>query len=193
MFTARRVMSAAAAATVVAASLAGCSLVEVAPPAPLSGLAACALGSTWNLDTAKLAQDVQAELGTRGITATVAADGSQTLDWDLESHIVLTADYTLTITDGEGETQRVVTDKHSGTSTGIAYINGEVAIPRNWDAKDLVVTTTATQAGAPLEAVPYTLVRTDIDDSVGVQLTCDGSALTTQQRGSDLILSWSKK
>jgi len=193
LFTARRVMAAAAAATVVGASLAGCSLVEVAPPEPLSGLAACVLGNTWNLDTAKLAQDMQTELGGRGITATVAADGTQTLDWNLESDVVLTADYTLTITSGAEGDQTVVTDKHSGKSTGIAYINGEVGIPRDWSAKDLKVTTTATKAGAELEALPYTLPRTDIDDSVGVQLTCDGSALTTQQRGSDLVLTWSKK
>ena len=182
----------AAAAVIVATSLAGCSLVEAAPPAPLTGIAACALGNTWKLDVAKLAADLQAELLTRGVTALVVADGSQTLDWDIESHVVLDTDYTFTLTSGPDDQKMVVTDKHSGKATGIAYINSEVAIPRDWDASGLNVTTTAALNGVEQETVPYTLHQTDIDDSVGVELTCDGGTLTTHQRGSDLTLTWTK-
>jgi hypothetical protein len=191
MFTARRATGAAA-ALLVAASLTGCSLVETSPPAPLTGLAACALGNTWKLDTAKLATDVQAELLSRGIATVVVADGSQTLEWDLESHVVLDSQYTLTLTSGPEDQKTVVTDKHAGKSTGIAYINSEVAIPRDWDASGLNVTTTATLNAAPVEAVPYAPAHIDIDDSVGIELTCDGGALTTHQRGSALTLSWTK-
>lgn len=162
-------------------------------PAPLTGIAACALGSAWSLDTAKLAQDLQAELGTRGVTATVAAEGSQTLNWDLNSKIVLDTDYTLTYTSGPDDQKMIITDKHSGKATGIAYINSEVAIPRDWDASGLNVKATATLNGAEQESLPYTLLPTDIDDSVGVELTCDGATLTTHQRGNDLTLTWAKK
>jgi hypothetical protein len=192
LLTARRATGAAA-AILVAVSLAGCSLVQTAQPAPLTGIAACALGNTWTLDTAKLAEDVQAELLTRGVTATVVTDGSQSLDWGLDSKVVLDTDYTITLSSGAADQQMVVTDKHSGKSTGIAYINSEVAIPRDWDASGLNVKTTAALNGVEQEALPYTLVQTDIDDSVGVELTCDGGTLTTHQRGSDLTLTWSKK
>jgi hypothetical protein len=105
---------------------------------------------------------------------------------------VLATDYTLTLTSGPDDQKTVVTDKHSGTSTGIAYINSEVAIPRDWDGSGLNVTTTATLNGAPLEAVPYELHPIDIDDSVGIELACDGNTLTTHQRGNDLRLTWTK-
>ncbi len=173
--------------------LAGCSLVEVAPPAPLSGIAACTLGNTWNLDTGNLAEVLTAELASRGITAVVGVDGSQSLDWDLDSKIVLTTDYTVTTTSGAEGAQTVITSKHSGTSKGIAYINAEVAIPRDWDGTGLSVTTKATVSGVDTDPVPYDNVATDIDDSVGVELTCDGNTLTTHQRGSDVILTWTKK
>lgn len=198
MFTAPRSSTArratrGALALLAVVGLAGCSLVQVPPTAPLTGIAKCALGATWSLDTAKLAEAVQAELLTRSITATVVPEGGQTLTWSLEGKVVLDTDYTLTITSGPDDQKMVVTDKHSGTSTGIAYINAEVAIPRDWDATGLNVTTTATLNGDPQEAPPYTLVPTDIDDSVGVELTCDGGTLTTHQRGSELTLTWAKK
>lgn len=199
MFTALRISSArrttagVAAAILVGVSLAGCSLVEVPEPAPLSGLAACALGSTWTLDTAKLAEQVTAELATRGVTATTTADGSQTLTWGLDSKLAIDTDYTLTLTSGAADQVTVLTDKHQGKSTGIAYINSDVAIPRDWDGTGLNVTTTATLNGAALEALPYSLVPTDIDDSVGIELTCDGGTMTTHQRGSDITLTWAKK
>ena len=197
MFTARRLFTArratgAAAAILVVAGLAGCSLVQTAPPAELTGIAKCALGNTWKLDTAKLAEAIAAELATRSITATVTSEGSQTLTWGADSRMALDTDYTMTITSGAADQVTVVTDKHSGESGGIAYINSEVAIPRDWDASGLNVKTTATLNGAELETLPYTLVQTDIDDSVGVELTCDGGSLTTHQRGSDLTLTWTK-
>ncbi len=189
----RQRMTAVAATTVLVVGLAGCSLVEVAPPAPLSGIAACALGKTWSLDTAKMAEALQAELASRGITATVTADGSQSFAWDLASKVTLDTDYTVTVTSGPDDQKTVLTSKHSGTSTGIAYINSDVAIPREWNAKGLKVDTTATLNNAPLETLPYTLVVTDIDDSVGIELTCDSGTMTTHQRGSDVTLTWTAK
>jgi hypothetical protein len=189
--TVRRVVGAAS-AVLLATGLAGCALVQGNPPEPLTGIAACALGNTWKLDTVALSEAIQAELATRGITATVVTDGSQTLDWGLDSKMVFDTDYTTTITSGAEDQQMVVTDKHSGTSSGIAYINSEVAIPRKWDGSGLTVTTTAALNGAEQEALPYTLVQTDIDDSVGVEITCDGGTLTTHQRGNDLTLTWAK-
>lgn len=189
----RQRLAMATLATTLIVGLAGCSLVQVAEPAPLTGIAACALGKTWNLDTAKLAEAITADLATRSVTATVAAEGSQTLAWQLDGKLVMDTNYTVTITSGADATLTVVTDKHSGKTTGIAYINSEVAIPRDWDASGLNVDTTATVAGVAVEALPYTLTNTDIDDSVGVELTCDAGTMTTHQRGSDITLTWTSK
>ena len=198
MSTARRSLSArrstaGALAILAAVGLAGCSLVEVPPPAPLTGIAKCALGNTWSLDTAKLAEAVTAELATRGVAVTTAAEGSETLTWGLDSKMAIDTDYTLTLTSGPADQVTVLTEKHSGKSTGIAYINSEVAIPRDWDASGLNVTSKADLNGTPYDALPYPLANTDIDDSVGVELTCDGGTMTTHQRGSDITLTWTKK
>lgn len=191
MFT--QPLSTVAVATVMLVGLAGCSLLEPPPEAPLTGIAACTLGKTWNLDTGKLAEALQAELGARSIVAVVAADGSETLAWDLKGKIVIDTDYTITSTSGAEDQKTVVTTKHSGKSTGIAYINSEVAIPRNWDASGLNVTSKATLNDADLEDLPYAFPNTELDDSVGIELTCDGGTLTTHQRGSDIVLTWSSK
>ena len=189
MFT-QRLITSVAAATLLVGGLTGCSLLEASPEVPLTGLAACALGKTWNLDTAKLAEAVQLELTGRGAGVVVTADGSQTLAWDLESRMTLDTDYTLTLTSGDAAALTVVTDKHVGTATGIAYINSDVAIPREWDASGLEVTTTSTLNDVAQETLPYTIVKTDLDDSVGIEITCDGGALTTHQRGSEITLTW---
>ncbi|MBX3100849.1 MAG: hypothetical protein KF761_14890 [Salinibacterium sp.] len=191
MFT--QPLSTVAIATAMVIGLAGCSLIEPPPEAPLTGIAACTLGKTWNLDTGKLAEALTAELASQKVTAVVAVDGHETLAWDLTGKVTVDTDYTITSTSGAEGQQTVVTGKHSGKSTGIAYINAEVAIPRNWDASGLTVTTKATLNGADLEQLPYELVNTELDDSVGVELTCDGGTLTTHQRGSDIILTWSSK
>ena len=190
MFTQRWITSVAA-ATLLVGGLAGCSLLEASPQVPLTGIAACALGKTWNLDMAKLAESVQADLVRRGAAGVVVtSEGAQTLEWDLASKMTVQTDYTLTSTSGpEGEVT-VVTAAHKGEASGIAYINSEVAIPRNWDATGVSATTSATLNGAPLEPVPFGFVATDLDDSVGIELTCDGGTLTTHQRGSDVILTW---
>ena len=191
MFT--KPLSAVAVATVMVAGLVGCSLLEPPPEAPLTGIAACTLGKTWKLDTSKLAEALQKELGTRDIIAVVNADGTETLVWDLTGKVVIDTDYTITSTSGAEDQKTVLTAKHSGKSTGIAYINAEVAIPRDWDASGLNVTSKATLNDADLEELPYTLPNTDLDDSVGIELTCDGGTLTTHQRGSDIVLTWSSK
>ena len=173
----------------------GCALVEQeGTNKPLTGLAACALGSTWNLDVAGLVPQVQADLAARGVGLTaISADGTQQLEWDINGHIVMTSDYTITMAMTPAADQTLtVTEKHSGKTTGIAYIHGEVAIPRDWDATGLAVTGTADNNGAPVDPVPFGAMRTDIDDSVGLELTCDGDTLTTHPRGTNITQTWTK-
>src|SRR5882757_2799555 len=134
MFTARRATIVALPA-LLAFALTGCSLL-VAPDSDTTptGIAACALGYTWNLDTKGLAPQVLTELQKRGVPATtVTAEGTQTLDWSIRGDVVVNSNYTLTVTASAAADQvTVATQTHKGKATAQAYIDAEVAIPRNW-------------------------------------------------------------
>jgi hypothetical protein len=189
--TARR-LGAAVLAGSLAVGLSGCALVQTSADKPLTGLEACALGKAWKLDMQDLTAKLTEELAGRGVTLTAAtAEGDTTFEWDLESKVVVTSDYTITLTSAPAEGQVLtVTSRHTGTSTGIAYINSDVAIPRDWDGTGLDVTVTADNNGTAVDPLPYELPNLDIDDSVGIELTCDGGTMTTHQRGSDITLTW---
>ena len=173
-------------------TLGGCALLEPAGTnAPLTGIAACALGHTWTQDFEGLKQYITDELGRNGIAATgVTFTGEQTLVWNEKSHMTISGDYTVAVTTAEAEEKTLtVTEAHSGTASGPAYINGDVAIPRNWDNK-LGWETTADLSGEAFEAPPYGLPTTAFDDSVGLILTCDGNTMTIHPRGSKLTQTW---
>jgi hypothetical protein len=173
--------------------LSGCAL---ATPSggdePLSGIAQCALGKTWKLDMSAIAEQIKANLVKKGIAVSnVVAEGDQTFSWTIDGRVDVATDYTVTVTSSPAADQVVVvTSTHNGPMTGKAYINGEVAIPRDWDATGLDVKTKATLGGQPLDPVPFALPKTDIDDAVGLELTCDGGTLTTHPRGTDITQTW---
>ena len=92
--------------------LGGCSLIEPqGTVVPLSGIASCAQGHTWQLDMAKLAEDVKANIGAQGVAAEVASDGMQTMTWGIDGAVVIDSAYTLTMTTvpAEGQLQTVTT------------------------------------------------------------------------------------
>jgi hypothetical protein len=175
--------------------LSGCSLLSsTADEQPLTGVALCALGNTWTIDLEDVAVQVQEALTADQIPVTaVTATGSQTLDWSLESQVLLTPDYTLTITTAPAADQ-VLTIKqtHSGTATGAVYINGAVAIPRKWDGTAVNITTVADNNGTTVEDLPFPVPQTSIDDSVGLEITCDADTLTVHPRGSSITQIWKK-
>lgn len=194
MDRARRLAAVAVPALLIA-GLGGCSLIDPgSTQEPLSGIAACALGNTWNLDTAALAEQVGADLARQSVAVTeITAAGSQTLDWQVDGDIVMDSDYTVSITTAPAADQAItVTDTHRGRAEGVAYINAEVAIPRDWDSTRVSIETVGQLNGAPLEAIPFRVANVDLDDSVGIELTCDGSTLTTHARGGDITLRWTK-
>jgi hypothetical protein len=161
-------------------------------PEPLTGIEQCALGKTWSLDMAAIAEQVKADLGRQGVAVTdVTAEGSQSLTWGLDGHVDVATDYTISISAAPAADQAiVVTSTHTGPMSGKAYINGDVAIPRTWDATGLDVKSVGELNGGPLDPIPFTIPRLDLDDSVGLELTCDGSTLTTHPRGGDVTQTW---
>ena len=197
MFTARRATAVALPALLVFA-LAGCSLLVATDSENTpTGIAACALGHTWKLDTKGLAPQVLTELQKRGIPATaVTADGTQTLDWSIRGDVVVDTDYTLTVPVSPAADQvTVATQTHKGKATAQAYIDAEVAIPRNWKKTTFKVDTKFLVNGAAPAADaadPFTIAATDFDDGVGLELTCDGTTMTTHPRGSEITQTWTR-
>jgi hypothetical protein len=197
MFTARRATAVALPALLVFA-LSGCSLLVAADSGSTpTGIAACALGHTWSLDTKNLSAQVLTDLQKRGIPATtVTADGKQTLDWSIRGDVTIDSDYTLTVNVAPAADQlTVATQTHKGKATGQAYVNAEVAIPRNWKSSTFKVDTKFVVNGAAPAAdapAPFTIVTTDFDDSVGLELTCDANTMTTHPRGGGITQTWTR-
>jgi hypothetical protein len=173
--------------------LSGCSVLQSPADAPLTGIAACALGHTWKADLDDLAAQVLTELQNDGVAVTaVVATGEQSLEWGTNSQVVLTTDYVLTITTTPATGQVLtIVETHSGTATGAAYINGEVAIPRTWDGTGVSIETVADNNGAPVEEITISIPATTFDDAVGLELTCNGGELTIHPRGSSITQKWS--
>ncbi len=189
----RQRVTALALPVLVAISLSGCSVLTPPAPAPLTGVAACALGHTWKADLEALSAQVLAGLQRSGVPATeVTASGDLILDWSVEGHVVLTNDFELTIKATPAADQVLtVVQTYSGEATGAAYINGEVAIPRKWDGSKVSVTAVADNNGAAVDPVPFGIPDATFDDSVGLELTCTSGALTTHPRGGQITQTWS--
>ena len=195
MFTARRAAMVVVPALVIF-SLGGCSLLQAQGTGlVLTGAAACAQGHTWTVDTKDIAAQVLADLVKRKITATKVDDaGTQTLEWLATGEMTVTTDYTLTVTATPAADQTLIaTQVHKGTATGKAYVNSDVAIPRNWDASSVSVTTKfALNDKAVPDPAPFTIPATDFDDSVGIELTCNGTNMTTHPRASVITQKWTR-
>lgn len=194
MFSTRRVSYFALSATVLLA-LSGCALLQPdTSDNELTGLEVCALGHTWALDTADLATQINASFAANNVVLTSAEiSGTQTMTWDLRSAMKITSDYTITLKSAPAADQVVtVVQTHKGDASGKAYISADVAIPRNWKADDLTVDTVADNNGTALEDLPYAIPATDFDDSVGLELTCDGDTMTIHPRGGKFTQTWTK-
>lgn len=173
----------------------GCALLEPATSEdPPTALQRCAIGHTWKLDVNDVATQVLTLLTAEGVVApTVVGDGSQTLVWKPDGTLTIDTDYKFSITATPAADQAItITQTHSGTATGQAFINGDVAIPRNWDGSGMIVDTVAALNGTVLDEVPFAIPESDFDDAVGLELTCDGDTLTTHPRGTSITQKWSK-
>lgn len=175
-------------------ALGGCALIT--PSAPVStpsALETCAQGHTWALDMVALQAQVVAGFAESGIGVTeVLVDGTQTFDWTENGHVTIESAYTITATAPSDvpEAPFVVTQTVNGTTTGRAYFSDVVAIPRDWNDDDLVIETTGVKGAEALEAPPFLVPKTIVDDTVGITVVCEPSVMTTNPRGSHLTLTW---
>lgn len=175
--------------------LSGCALIEPADTSePPTAMDLCALGHTWTLDTTDLAEKLLTELPTEDIPATaVEPTGGQTLTWASDGTLTIDSDLVLTITAEPKKDQvMTITQAYTGTVTGEALINVDVAIPRNWDESSYTVETSAVLDGEPVEDLAYTIPRSDFNDVLGLVLTCEADVMTVNPRGTDFIQRWTK-
>lgn len=190
MFVSRR--AALALPIVLVLTLGGCALLEPeGTNEPLTGIAACALGHTWTQDFEGLKQQITDELSKRGIAATgVTFTGEQTMEWDEKAQMTVSGDFSVAVTTAEADEKTLtLTEAHSGTASGAAYVNGDVAIPRNWK-NEFTIQGSADLSGEVVDPLPYALAPITFDDSVGLILTCDGNTLTIHPRGTKLTQTW---
>jgi hypothetical protein len=190
MFSRSRTALVAASATLLMGGLSGCALLQ--PPTEevvLSDVARCTMGHTWTLDTADLATQLLAVLQRDHAVTAVDAAGTKTIDWGMDNVVSLTSDLAITVTTGTAEAPTTITQTQAGSAEGKVYINADVAIPRRW-ADDVEVETKAESGGAELEQVPFGLPNIAFDDTVGLELTCDGTTLTVHPRGSTITQKW---
>ena len=191
-----RRMRLAAAVTAAAATMAlgGCALIT--PTAPVktpSALESCAQGTTWSLEMALFQEQVVAQFAEAGIgVSEVLVSGTQTFEWSEAGHVTMESAYTITATapSDVAEAPFVVTQTVTGTTTGRAYFSDVIAVPRDWDASDLVIETTALKGAEPLEAPPFMVPKTMLDDTVGLEVVCSPEQMTTHGRGTHLTLTW---
>lgn len=189
-----RPAAAATAAAVAMVALAGCAIIT--PTAPVktpSALEACAHGTTWALDMPALQAQVVALFAESGIgVSEVLVEGSQTLDWDENGHVTIESAYTVTAKAGSDipDVPFVVTQTVNGTTTGRAYFSDVIAVPRNWDADGLTIETSAVRGEEALESAPFSIPRTAVDDTVGIEVVCSPEQMTMHPRGTHLTLTW---
>jgi len=175
--------------------LSGCALIEPADTSePPTAMQLCATGQTWTLDTTDLSEKLLAELDADDVPVTaVEPSGGQTLTWASDGAVTIKSDLVFTISAEPKKDQLMtITRSYSGTVTGQALINVDVAIPRDWDTSEYSVETSAVLNDEPVEELAYTIPNSDFDDVVGLILTCEADVLTVNPRGTDLIQRWTK-
>jgi hypothetical protein len=170
-------------------ALGGCSLSAFGGnDEVLTGAAACALDHTWALDLEDYSAQLLLELqdDNARITA-VSAAGEQSLVWGLDGFATLTTDYTVSITENVSEgVVKAIEQVRSGKSTGLLTVHGTTAVPSEWE-EDYTVTTTVDGVAPEVEPAIHDPL---IDDSVAIEITCDGGALSTHAHQDNMIMKW---
>jgi hypothetical protein len=152
-------------------------------------------GHTWKTDLADLDKQLLGYLTTHGVPASaVVSTGSQELEWAEDGAVTLTTDYStvVTVPNGDGTVITTVTETHKGPSTGNIFLNGPVAVPRDWDGSAFAVEITTDVNGAPAETPPFAIPRTVLDDTVALELTCSGKTMTSLAHNALVTITWTR-
>lgn len=187
----RSIGALAAAGAATATLLSGCQLIEANTPVYTpTALEACAIDSTWQLDTELLGPVATTVMRDRGLDVDVTVEGSQTLTWDADFTMRFATDLTFTgtVPSQPGFQERF---SASGTSEGMGYFSGDVVVPRKWTEDGLTVATTATQDDAAAD-VTFRWPPLWVDDTAGLHATCSGEQLTLTARQGHLAWTFNR-
>jgi hypothetical protein len=149
----------------------------------------CPYGA-WSLDIDDLGAQLQEYLEeSSGLPNEVAMDGEQRLLWGADGAAEFSSDLTITITSTlDDGLDMIITQVHSGGSSGqLDYADGE-ATPSGWDQTGYVVSSTVEVGGVPTESeFP---VDGFFETSEPMQIGCDGGELFTYTEPSFVTARW---
>jgi hypothetical protein len=160
-----------------------------------AGAAGCAPGHVWSADVDDMAAQLHAKYLESGVPAReTTAVGSQVLDWGVDGAIRLDTDYTFTVIADLGEGLVMTMDQHhSGPTTGILTIDGDVATPSEFDSTGYVVDTKVDINGTASE-MPVELPETGWGDAVDLEIvSCDDTTLKTFAVGGFVTQTWARQ
>ena len=122
------------------------------------------------------------------------AEGSQVLDWGADGDIQLDTDYTFTVVADLGEgLVMTMKQRHFGPTTGVLTIEGDVAVPSDFDSSGYAVTTAVDINGTASEA-PIEFPEAAWEDGVELQIvSCSDTTLKTFPSGGIVTQTWTRQ
>lgn len=166
---------------------------EAGGSAGAATVAECVMGHTWNADVPDMGQQLLAQLQGMGSPSTSATGtGSQTLEWGLDGHILLSTDYIFTVVtpldDGLIMTMK---QTHSGPAAGTLVLDGSIATPADdWDSSAYVVTTAVDINGIASPDTSFPVGDAGVGNGVPLTVTCEGNVMTTFAEGGFVTQKW---
>jgi hypothetical protein len=168
-------------------------------PAPddeaAAGAAGCAPGHVWSADVDDMAAQLHEQYLESGIPAReTTAVGSQVLDWGADGAIQLDTDYTFTVVADLGEGLVMTMNQHHfGPTTGVLTIEGDVAVPSDFDSSVYQVSTAVDINGTASEA-PIEFPDAAWEDAVELQIvSCSDTTLKTFPTGGIVTQTWTRQ
>ena len=160
-----------------------------------AGAAGCAPGHVWSADVADMATQLHQQYLESGVPAReTSAVGSQVLDWGADGAIQLDTDYTFTVIADLGEGLVMTMNQHHfGPTTGVLTIEGDVAVPSDFDSSGYAVTTAVDINGTASEA-PIEFPEAAWEDGVELQIvSCSDTTLKTFPTGGIVTQTWTRQ
>ena len=172
---------------------------ETSGPAPESdgdsGAAGCAPGHVWSADVDDMAAQLHQQYLDTGVPAReTTAVGSQVLDWGADGAIQLDTDYTFTVVADLGDGLVMTMNQHHvGPTTGVLTIDGDLAVPSDFDSSGYQVSTVVDINGTVSEA-PLEVPDAGWEEGVDLQIvSCDDTTLKTFAVGGFVTQTWARQ
>ncbi|GEM_PF-2680696 len=155
--------------------------------------AGCVVG-TWALDTDDLGAQLEAYIeSSSGNATTVAMGGGQELVWSADGSATFTTDLTVTVTTAlDDGIEFVITQQHTGGTSGMLALSGDVATPSGWDDHGYTVSNQVTVNGVPTDVAAVPVEGFGFDAATPLTVTCDGDRLATHTDPSFATQHWTR-